>query len=357
MDLMILTSSCFSSSGRIKVHNPQTLADEVLGKYFRHNKYASFQRQLNYFGFRKLAGKGKMSPCAYVNDAASGDLKSLLNIRRKATVSSSKRKKPSRMLSKILMGDKRLKKSSNMKRHVSKRQKIVDDNLPSRLKEKIVEAEAPVTTSIPSVIVDEYCDQELDINGNVSAIFFADDNKFNFILGVTPNVSEGFINQIGYEASAAMDAAVNEATQRPTDFFENSALLFHDQNPYHTADGEVTDDSKSISSCSMGAACDSDLIDLAMLFEPQSQTREIELIDRPAVCLVESGPLSPKPSQHMNVQVNNPLSNTTCKGISTPQLPQLTSRSTYMTYINNNVCNPLTSPAFKADDTGVNLVG
>jgi HSF-type DNA-binding len=44
-------------SGRIEVHSPQKLESHVLKKYFRHSKFASFQRQLNYFGFRKLAGK------------------------------------------------------------------------------------------------------------------------------------------------------------------------------------------------------------------------------------------------------------------------------------------------------------
>ena len=67
--------------GKIDVHNPHRLASDVLHKYFRHSKYASFQRQLNYFGFRKLAGKGKMSPCSYINDAATMDIRSLLTIK------------------------------------------------------------------------------------------------------------------------------------------------------------------------------------------------------------------------------------------------------------------------------------
>jgi hypothetical protein len=77
--------------GRIKVHYPERLEHEVLHKYFRHSKFASFQRQLNYFGFRKIAGKGKMSPCSYVNEAATSDIRSLLLIKRKTNGSAARK--------------------------------------------------------------------------------------------------------------------------------------------------------------------------------------------------------------------------------------------------------------------------
>jgi len=80
------------SNGKIEVHNPHKLESDVLNKYFRHSKYASFQRQLNYFGFRKLAGKGKMAPCSYVNELATNDLRSLLKMKRKTSATTKEAK-------------------------------------------------------------------------------------------------------------------------------------------------------------------------------------------------------------------------------------------------------------------------
>lgn len=73
----------WTAEGSIRVHDPHTLENEVLGKYFRHSKYSSFQRQLNYFGFRKVGSKGRMSPCSYINDDTGDDLSTLLSIKRK----------------------------------------------------------------------------------------------------------------------------------------------------------------------------------------------------------------------------------------------------------------------------------
>jgi len=67
----------------IFVHDPPGLEKNLLPRYFRHSNYSSFQRQMNYFGFRKIAGKGKMAPCSYVNEHAKEDISSLLYIKRK----------------------------------------------------------------------------------------------------------------------------------------------------------------------------------------------------------------------------------------------------------------------------------
>mmetsp|Transcript_22814 Transcript_22814/g.45572 ORF Transcript_22814/g.45572 Transcript_22814/m.45572 type:complete len:589 (+) Transcript_22814:142-1908(+) len=72
--------------GKIVVHNPERLQSEVLGKYYRHSCYASFQRQLNYFGFKKrLHGgkKGKLSPCSYVHDGVGDEPASLFQLKRR----------------------------------------------------------------------------------------------------------------------------------------------------------------------------------------------------------------------------------------------------------------------------------
>jgi len=81
--------------GKIVVHQPDVLQDSVLGRYFRHSQYASFQRQLNYFGFKKRlhnGKKGKLSPCSYIHQMLSDDVSSLFTLRRRNPSSSNKKR-------------------------------------------------------------------------------------------------------------------------------------------------------------------------------------------------------------------------------------------------------------------------
>ncbi|RLN48586.1 hypothetical protein BBJ29_008662 [Phytophthora kernoviae] len=49
-----------------EIHDMQRMTTTVLPKYFKHSKYTSFQRQLNYFNFRKWT-KSKAVVCTFSN--------------------------------------------------------------------------------------------------------------------------------------------------------------------------------------------------------------------------------------------------------------------------------------------------
>lgn len=77
---------CVCWIGNIHIADPKSLDLGVLGKYYRHCKYSSFQRQLNYFGWRKVRGpRGKMAPCTYFNDKIPGnaDMSFILQCKRR----------------------------------------------------------------------------------------------------------------------------------------------------------------------------------------------------------------------------------------------------------------------------------
>lgn len=56
-----------ATGDNFEVKDPSRMSRDVLPKHFRHNNFSSFQRQLNYFGFRKT-GKTKDRGCVYTHD-------------------------------------------------------------------------------------------------------------------------------------------------------------------------------------------------------------------------------------------------------------------------------------------------
>jgi len=72
-----------------EIHDMDGMMTHILPKYFKHRKYTSFQRQLNYFNFRKWT-KSKAKICTFSNDYFVRDQPELASkIRRKKSTSTS----------------------------------------------------------------------------------------------------------------------------------------------------------------------------------------------------------------------------------------------------------------------------
>ncbi|OWZ16806.1 HSF-type DNA-binding protein [Phytophthora megakarya] len=73
-----------------EIHDMAAMTDYVLPKYFKHRKYASFQRQLNYFHFRKWT-KSRAVVCTFSNQFFQRDQPALTwRITRKRALSPAK---------------------------------------------------------------------------------------------------------------------------------------------------------------------------------------------------------------------------------------------------------------------------
>ncbi|KAE8972472.1 hypothetical protein PR003_g27488 [Phytophthora rubi] len=77
-----------------EIHDMAAMTSYVLPKYFKHRKYASFQRQLNYFHFRKWT-KSRAVVCTFSNQFFQRDQPALTwRITRKRALSPAKHASP-----------------------------------------------------------------------------------------------------------------------------------------------------------------------------------------------------------------------------------------------------------------------
>lgn len=73
--------------GSIAIYSPSAL-QSVLHRYYRHSNFASFQRQMNYFGFKKRAlhgdgPRGKLEACEFLHPDLTQQAASVLRLQRR----------------------------------------------------------------------------------------------------------------------------------------------------------------------------------------------------------------------------------------------------------------------------------
>lgn len=130
--------------GKIVVLDPESLQDHVLGNYYRHSKYASFQRQLNYFGFKKRlhnGKKGKLSPCSYIHEGLTADVESLLGLKRRPPA---KKRSNSDESEDVPSHDDKASKRSKKRRRTEKKSKKSSSKSDGAAKHQVIVSNEPV---------------------------------------------------------------------------------------------------------------------------------------------------------------------------------------------------------------------
>jgi len=131
--------------GKIVVLDPESLQDYVLGNYYRHSKYASFQRQLNYFGFKKRlhdGKKGKLSPCSYIHEGLTADVESILGLKRRPPAK--KRSNDDELEDVPSHDDKASKRSKKRRRTEKKSKKSSSSKIDGAAKHQVIVSNEPV---------------------------------------------------------------------------------------------------------------------------------------------------------------------------------------------------------------------
>lgn len=298
--------------GKIVCHRPDKLQEDVLGRYYRHSKYASFQRQLNYFGFKKrLHGgkKGKLCPCSYIHEKLTDDAGSLFALKRRppsrkrlsvddvdtncsASVSSQEDKSVSSASTAKSTKKRRLSSEKKSKKDKKDRSSKKDGSLKKDGKDKKQSSDDEKQVSIASaplqVQAEEYAPPSTQ---SASAI---QSNQFKPAAPFNPAPAQSASTSMDTEPLAPprdYNPACNSGKQTPTVTFSNtvivretparipqptlmellstelppSEVLFNDDNGVESEDVEfapawVTDDGRYYHNV------DNSLIDLAMIY-------------------------------------------------------------------------------------------